>query len=79
MLEARADGDVDETVVKINGEWSCSYTAIVFDTGLSLDVDLFGTHGTDPGATFLHGSPRNTTFPRPCSSSMASAIRLPLL
>ena len=41
---------VDETAVKINGEWSWLYAAIDLDTKLILGVDLFGTHGTDPAA-----------------------------
>jgi len=31
------------------------YAAIDPDTKLILGVDLFGTHGTDPAAAFLHG------------------------
>ena len=46
---------VDETAVKINGEWSWLYAAIDLDTKLILGVDLFGSHGTDPAAAFLHG------------------------
>jgi len=45
----------DETAVKINGEWSWLYAAIDLDTKLILGVDLFGRHGTDPAAAFLHG------------------------
>jgi len=46
---------VDETAVKINGEWSWLYAAIDIDTKLLLDVQLFKRHGTDPAAAFLHG------------------------
>jgi putative transposase len=46
---------VDETAVKINGEWSWLYAAIDIDTKLILDVALFGRHSTDPAAAFLHG------------------------
>ncbi len=46
---------IDETAVKINGEWSWLYAAIDFDTKLILDAQLFGRHGTDPAAAFLHG------------------------
>ncbi|MCF2208079.1 IS6 family transposase [Halobacterium salinarum] len=46
---------VDETAVKINGEWSWLYAAIDIDTKLILDVTLFGRHGTDPAAAFLSG------------------------
>ena len=46
---------VDETAVKINGEWSRLYAAIDLDTKLILGVDLFGRHGTDSAAAFLHG------------------------
>ena len=46
---------VDETAVKINGEWSWLYAAIDLDTKLILDVSLFGRHGTDPAAAFLSG------------------------
>ncbi|APX97908.1 IS6 family transposase [Natronorubrum daqingense] len=45
---------VDETAVKINGEWSWLYAAIDLDTKLILDAQLFGRHGTDPAAAFLH-------------------------
>lgn len=45
---------VDETAIKINGEWSWLYAAIDIDTKLILDVQLFGRHGTDPAAAFLH-------------------------
>jgi putative transposase len=45
---------VDETAIKINGEWSWLYAAIDLDTKLILDVELFGRHGTDPAAVFLH-------------------------
>jgi len=44
---------VDETAVKINGEWSWLYAAIDIDTKLILDVALFSRHGTDPAAAFL--------------------------
>ena len=46
---------VDETAVKINGEQSWLYAAVDVDTKLILDVALFGRHGTDPAAAFLHG------------------------
>jgi putative transposase len=46
---------VDETAVKINGEWSWLYAAIDLDTKVILDVALFKRHGTDPAASFLHG------------------------
>ncbi len=46
---------IDETAVKINGEWSWLYAAIGLDTKLILDAQLFGRHGTDPAAAFLHG------------------------
>lgn len=46
---------VDETAVKINGEWSWLYTTIDLDTQLILDAQLFGRHGTDSAAAFLHG------------------------
>jgi putative transposase len=45
---------VDETAVKINGEWSWLYAAIDTETKFILDVALFGRHGTDPAAAFLH-------------------------
>jgi putative transposase len=44
---------VDETAVKINGEWSWLYAAIDIETKVILDVALFGRHGTDPAAAFL--------------------------
>jgi len=46
---------VDETAVKINGEWSWLYAAIDLETKLILDAQLFSRHGTDPAAAFLHG------------------------
>ena len=46
---------VDETAVKINGEWSRVYAAIDLDSKLLLDVALFKRHGIDPAAAFLHG------------------------
>jgi putative transposase len=45
---------VDETAVKINGEWSWLYAAIDVDTKLLLDVELFSRRGTNPAAAFLH-------------------------
>ena len=44
---------VDETAVKINGEWSWVYAAIDTETKLLLDVKVFGRHGTDQAAAFL--------------------------
>jgi len=67
LPEARAKRvAVDETAVKINGEWSWLDAAIEIDTKLISDVALFGRHGTDPAvwtaekhdlsdATFLVG------------------------
>ena len=46
---------VDETAVRINGEWSWVYAAINLDTKLLLDAAVFGRRGTDPAAAFLHG------------------------
>ena len=68
---------VDETAIKINGEWSWVYAAIDIETKLILDVELFGRHGTDQAAAFLHGLPRNTISPTRCFSLMGSAIGLP--
>ena len=45
---------MDETAVKINGEWFWVYAAIHIGAKLILDVELFGRHGTDPAAAFLH-------------------------
>ncbi|MFP9062629.1 IS6 family transposase [Natrialbaceae archaeon A-chndr2] len=45
---------VDETAVKINGDWSWVYAAIDLDSRLILDVEVFGRRGTDPAAAFLH-------------------------
>ena len=44
---------VDETAVKVNGEWSWVYTAIVIETKLLLDIEVFVRHGTDQAAMFL--------------------------
>ncbi|UPV76718.1 IS6 family transposase (plasmid) [Halorussus limi] len=46
---------VDETAVRINGEWSWVYAAIELETKVLLDVAVFGRRGTDPAAAFLHG------------------------
>jgi putative transposase len=46
---------VDEAAVKINSERSCIYAALDIETKLIPDVALFGRHGTDPAAAFLHG------------------------
>jgi transposase-like protein len=67
---------VDETAVKINGEWSRLYAAIDPDTKVILDAQLFGRHGTDPAAAFLHDSARNTISPKSCFSSINLAIGL---
>jgi len=45
---------VDETAVTIDDEWSWVYATIDLDTTLILGVELFGRHGTDPAAAFLH-------------------------
>ncbi|WP_433633528.1 IS6 family transposase [Halomicrococcus sp. NG-SE-24] len=44
---------VDETAVKVNGEWLWVYAAIDTDTKLLLDVTVFEQHGTDQAAVFL--------------------------
>jgi putative transposase len=59
---------VDETAVKINGEWSWLYAAIDLDIKVILDVALFGRRGIDPAAAFLSGldekhDPSDTVFP----------------
>jgi transposase-like protein len=46
---------VDETAVKIAGEWQWVYAAIDVETKLLLDIAVFSRHGTDPAAAFLHG------------------------
>ena len=46
---------VDETAVKICGEWQWVYAAIYVETKLLLDIAVFSRHGTDPAAAFLHG------------------------
>jgi putative transposase len=46
---------VDETAVKINGDWSWVYAAIDIESKLILDIALFDRHGTDPAAALLHG------------------------
>ena len=46
---------VDETAVKVNGEWSWLYAAIDIESKLILDIALFDRHGTDLAAAFLHG------------------------
>jgi len=44
---------VDETAVKINGEWSWLYAAIDPDSKLLLGVDFFDRRSTDPATEFL--------------------------
>ncbi len=44
---------VDETAVKIDGEWSWLYAAIDIDSKLLLGVDFFERRGTDPATEFL--------------------------
>ncbi|WP_226042872.1 IS6 family transposase [Natrinema sp. DC36] len=44
---------IDETAVKINGDWSWVYTAIDLDSRLILDIAIFGRRGTDRSAAFL--------------------------
>lgn len=69
---------VDETAVKVNGEWSWLYAAISTETKLILDIQLFNHHGTDPAATFLHGVTEKHDR-TPCFSSTNSAAGLPSL
>lgn len=45
---------VDETTIRVNGEWRWLYHAIDFESKLVIDVQLFGRRGTDPAAEFLH-------------------------
>uniref|UniRef100_UPI00374353ED hypothetical protein n=1 Tax=Natronorubrum halophilum TaxID=1702106 RepID=UPI00374353ED len=49
----RRRGSLFETAVKINGDWSWSFTAIDSETNLILDVALFGRNGTDSAAVSL--------------------------
>ncbi|ODR80345.1 transposase [Haladaptatus sp. W1] len=46
---------VDETAVKINGEWSWVYAAIDTETKQLLGIEVFDRHGTDSAAAFLSG------------------------
>ena len=57
---------VDETAVRINGEWSWVYDAIILETKVLLDATVFGRRGTDPAAAFLHG----LTQKHDCSQTM---------
>ncbi|WP_082146656.1 IS6 family transposase [Halostagnicola sp. A56] len=45
---------VDETAVKINGDWPWVYAAIDLDSWMILNVVVFGRRGTDPAAASLH-------------------------
>ncbi len=47
--------DSSKPAVKSNGEWLWLYAPIALGTKLMLDAQLFGRHGTDPVAAFLHG------------------------
>ncbi|GCF16214.1 hypothetical protein Harman_41490 [Haloarcula mannanilytica] len=51
-MPARAT--VDETVVKIDGEWQWLYAAVDLDLLYLLDCTVFSHPGTDPTAAFLH-------------------------
>ncbi len=57
---------VDETAVRINGEWSWVYAAIDLETKVLLAVAVFGRRGTDPAAAFRHG----LTQKRECSETV---------
>ena len=46
---------VDETAIRVNGDWRWLYAAIDVDTKVVLGADVFGRRGTDPAAAFLHG------------------------
>ncbi len=45
---------VDETAIRVNGQWRWLYAAIDVETKLVLDAEVFGRRGTDPAAAFLH-------------------------
>ncbi len=45
---------VDETAIRVNGQWRWLYAAIDVETELVLDAEVFGRRGTDPAAAFLH-------------------------
>jgi putative transposase len=70
---------VDETAVKINGEWSWLYAAIDTETTLILDVALFGRYGTDRRLRSWLDSVRNTISQGLSFSSINSATGLPSL
>ncbi len=70
---------VDETTVKINGEWSWLYAAIDLDTRLILGVDLFGSHGKDPAAAFLYGLSEKHDLSEAVFLFDGFGYRLPLL
>lgn len=58
---------VDETAVKIDGEWSWLHAVTDPDTKLAPHALSSGRHGADPAATFLHGlretrGPSGATF-----------------
>ena len=65
---------VDETAVKINGEWSWLYTTIDLESKLLLDIEFFERQGTDPATEFLQQLPRNTISQALSFWSMATAI-----
>ncbi len=45
---------VDETAIRVNGQWRWLYAAIEAESKLVLDADVFSWRGTDPAAAFLH-------------------------
>ncbi|WP_436927566.1 IS6 family transposase [Halosimplex amylolyticum] len=44
----------DEAADKIDGEWQWLYAAVDLDSLNLLECTVFGHHGTDPAAAFLH-------------------------
>ncbi len=46
---------VDETAVRINGKCCWVYAATSLEMKMLPDVSVFGRHGTNPAAAFLHG------------------------
>ncbi len=68
---------VDETTVKINGEWSWLYAAIDLETKLILDVVLFDLHDPGPAAAFLQKLREKHDLSGLSFSSINVAIGLP--
>jgi putative transposase len=70
---------IDETAVKINGDWSWAYAAIDLESRLILDVEVYGRRGIDPAAAFLHRLTEKHDLSEPVFLVDGYGYRLPSL